>query len=385
MKRKINKPCRNYEVDGYCEYGDECLFLHIAHPEAKKVKNEEKDKKEKKLNLPKIKEKSDFNENKLQFILTQEEYTTDINNIIKLNDNRYLTSDSNEFHICEIKENEKDKYIYKSEFKSNSKYGKMIFSSQKLIFTESIDDGSEGNKIYFLKIFFNDTFISCEVKNEPFNILESDNIIIVIETNIIELFKFENLKSLIKIAEIEEDDQILSLEKTNHFLFCGHSTGKISIWSPVSESPFIKKIRTFKIHYNSINKIICDTIEDKKIILITCSSDKTLKVHSLENQDRICIHVIYFIDELIDIQIVKNSDDKNNKNYIVSLKNGILKMLDSSFKEIYELPNKFKIQKTRYVLEIENKDKVNHKGDFLLITEGKKLNKFFILNNKLKK
>ena len=373
MKGKKNQICRNYETYGKCQYGDKCYFLHIE-PEDKKEEKEKKeknDKKEKKINLSKIKEKFGGYGQNIKFIVTQEEYATDINNIIKLNDNRYLTSDSNEFHISEIKENEKDEYIYKSEYRPNAKFGKMIFSSQKLIFTESINDANEEKKKYFLKIFYNNTFSFCEIKKEPFNILESDDIIIVIEEKIIELFKFENLKSLIKISEIEVDDQILSIEKTNKLLFCGHKSGIISIWSPISETPFLKNIRTFKIHYNSINKIICNTKkEDDKIILITGSSDKTLKVHSLENKDRICIHVINFIDELIDIQIVKNG-------YIVSLKNGILKILDSSFKEIYEIPSRFKTQKTRYVLEIENKDKDNHKGDFLFITEGGKLEKFY--------
>ena len=92
-------------------------------------------------------------------------------------------------------------------------------------------------KIIFVKILFNNKFYSCEVKKEPFNILESDNIIILIEEKIIELFKFEQentSKPLLKISEIEIDDQILCIEKDNIFLFCGHQSGSISIWSAIS-------------------------------------------------------------------------------------------------------------------------------------------------------
>ena len=52
-------------------------------------------------------------------------------------------------------------------------------------------------------------------------------------------------------------------------------------------------------------------------------------------------------------------------------------MLSPSFKEIYDIPSRFKTQKTRFVLGIENKEKNNFKGDFFLITEGKMLDKFF--------
>ena len=72
-----------------------------------------------------------------------------------MNDSKYLISDSNEFHICEIKKDEKDDYIYKSEFKQHLKYGKIIFSSQKLIYIESIDNNQEEKeKIKYIVMAF---------------------------------------------------------------------------------------------------------------------------------------------------------------------------------------------------------------------------------------
>ena len=235
----------------YPPYGHKGRSPNIPHT-YQKEKNRDKEK----INLPQNKEKFEKHD-KLKYILTTEEYSTDINNIIKLNDSRYLTSDNNEFHICEIKDNQKDPYIYKSEFKQNLKYGKMIFSSGKIIFIESLE---KEEKIHFLKIYYNNKFFQCEIKKEVFNIFESDNIIVLIEEKMIELFKFEEDNTsipLYKISELEVDDQILSIEKANKFLFCGHKSGLISIWSPVSDSPFLKNIKTFKIHYNGINKLIC--------------------------------------------------------------------------------------------------------------------------------
>ena len=354
----------------YPPYGYKGRSPNIPHT-YQKEKNRDKEK----INLPQNKEKFEKHD-KLKYILTTEEYSTDINNIIKLNDSRYLASDNNEFHICEIKDNQKDPYIYKSEFKQNLKYGKMIFSSGKIIFIESLE---KEEKIHFLKIYYNNKFFQCEIKKEVFNIFESDNIIVLIEEKMIELFKFEEDNTsipLYKISELEVDDQILSIEKANKFLFCGHKSGLISIWSPVSDSPFLKNIKTFKIHYNGINKLICNAKKDKEqIILITGSSDKTLKVHSLENNDRICINLIYFSDEVMDISFI-HSLDKKNIYYVISLKNGVLKVLDTSFKEIWEIYSKYQTTTTRFVLEIENKENDNTKGDYILITEGKKLDKY---------
>ena len=94
----------------------------------------------------------------------------------------------------------------------------MIFSSEKMIYIEGIDNNQE--KRIFLKIFFNGTYFSCEIQKEVLNILESDNIIILFEEKLIELYKFEQddlSKPLLKISEIKTDDQILSVEKADIF------------------------------------------------------------------------------------------------------------------------------------------------------------------------
>ena len=343
-----------------------------------------KDKREK-INIIKEKNSGQFeasNEKLKNFLTPGVVYNTDINSIIKISDTSYLTADNNEFHIYELDDEKKEKYIYKSEFKNNRKYEKFIFSSEKIIFIES-----EEEKNFFLKIYTNNTYYSCQIKNNKcFDIFESDDVIMLIMEQSIELLKFdpENLSNpLYKISEIRVEDQILTIEKANTFLFCGHKSGLISIWSAIPDKPFLKNIKTFKIHFDSINKIICDTEKEKdKIILITCSSDKTLKVHSLENQDRICINLNNYTDEVMDIKVM-HSFDKNDY-YIISLKNGIIKILDSSFKDIDEIPIKHKTQKTRIALGIENKEK-DAKGDWILIAEGEKLDKYHWIHDKDKK
>ena len=101
-----------------------------------------KDKREK-INIIKEKNSGQFeasNEKLKNFLTPGVVYNTDINSIIKISDTSYLTADSNEFHIYELNDEKKEKYIYKSEFKNNRKYGKFIFSSGKIIFIESEEE-----------------------------------------------------------------------------------------------------------------------------------------------------------------------------------------------------------------------------------------------------
>ena len=85
----------------------------------------------------------------------------------------------------------------------------------------------------------------------------------------------------------------MSVASGNKYLFFGHKSGLVSIWEGMDKSPYLNNIKTFKIHYDGINKMICEVKkegEKEKYILTTCSSDKTLKVHSLEDSHRICIN-----------------------------------------------------------------------------------------------
>ena len=70
--------------------------------------------------------------------------------------------------------------------------------------------------------------------------------------------------------------------------------------------------------------------------------------------------------------------------YIVSIKNGdgVLKVLNSEFKEIFDIPSRFKTSITRLVLGLKNNE--DEKGDYLLITEGQKIDKFCWIKEKEK-
>jgi hypothetical protein len=124
--------------------------------------------------------------------------------------------------------------------------------------------------------------------------------------------------------------KVLCIEKTDQNIICGHSLGYVSKWVTTQNSPFLENIKISRIHFSSINKILYDINNDNLKVIISCSSDKTLKVHSLD--DFICLKVLNFNEEVIDVQKVINLN--NQTNYFVNLKKGNLKLYDSTFNNI---------------------------------------------------
>ena len=325
----------------------------------------------------------------LEYVTTIEDHNQAINNILVLNELNYVTSDSNEFYIRAIGNKEA---IYKDTFK-NEKINKIIFSSEKLIF--SVEYTNESNGInqnekqvsYALKVATINNgqmkYFSCKTNNKPIDFFESDNAIVIVGNNIIELYRFNqndnNNNQLTKVSEIKlsnndndnnDKNQILCIERANDALICGHASGHISIWKPIKEYPFLKNTSVSRIHAGPINKIIYSKNSENIDIIISCSSDKTVKVHSIE--DTICFDVLKLNDEVINLE--KLIDLKKQINYIISLKNGILKVYNASFNEVFEIPKRTNINQPRLVININNcKNNEGNNDDYILITEENKV------------
>ena len=326
----------------------------------------------------------------LEYIKTIEEHNQPINNIISLDNLNYITSDHNEFYIRNLENNN----TLKDNFGQDSKIHKIIYSSGKMIFsvayTNQINGNNEKGIYYKLNLAMNINnqmqLFSCNINDNPNVILDINNIIIIAGNNFIELFQFNqnnNNNQLLQISEIklnnnnnndnDEKYQILSMKKYGNIFICGHGSGHISFWKPIDQKPYLQNTSISRIHTGPINEIICDKNSENLDILISCSSDKTVKVHSVE--DTVCFKVINFEEEVIDIIKVFNME--NEVNYIISLKNGTLKVFNSSFKEIFEIPSRSNTNNTtRLVVNINNSNnnENTNKGNYLLISEENKIN-----------
>ena len=166
----------------------------------------------------------------------------------------------------------------------------------------------------------------------------------------------------------------------------------MSIWQPDSEV-YLKRLQSEKLHNDAINKIICTQLSDNKHYLISCSSDKSIKVYQMEEGGKV-VKTKILESEVMDIKLVKDFDKKSI--FIASLKDGKLKGLNESFDVLFDIPSRFKTQTTRYVIPLaypysnqnqtqgnmpntmlqENTNNNIDKGDLLLITEGKLIDVF---------
>jgi hypothetical protein len=377
-----NERCK-YELKyGTCKKQN-CAYKHLN--KKNRESNQESNNSQNNQNRNKSKDKIILLEKigNLQKVKTIEYHKKDIENILSFTNFKnsyYLTSDCEKFNLFD----QNDESLYESSKKINIRLGKIIISSdgEKIIFVEI----NEENKTNIIKVLFNiNNESSCifNTKFKPINIFESSNFIIVIEeNNTIEILEFDP-KNNILIKKYDNatnaNEAITSIEGGKDFLFCGHQNGLISVWKTKISDPYLESVKNCRIHYGSINKILVEEKEDNKIILITCSSDKTLKVHVFENGDRICTELIHFEDEVVDAKKVQNFEKKLN--LIVSLKNGVLKVFNSEFKEIFAIPNRLNIKVPRYVLGLKNNED-DSKGDFLYVTEGKNIEKFCWIKSK---
>jgi hypothetical protein len=226
---------------------------------------------------------------------------------------------------------------------------KAIFSNNKIIMlTENNDVNGNNDKlsVYYLIVMTKNNnqiqSFSCKINNEPYDMIEDSNYIIISGDNIIDIFYFDqnNKDQITQVTEIifnqnKENNnndmyKALCIEETDQNIICGHSLGYVSKWVRIQNSPFLENVKISRIHFSSINKILYDTNSDNLKAIISCSSDKTLKIHSLD--DLICIKVLNFNEEVIDIKKITNL--KNQTNYFVNLKKGNLILYDSTFNNI---------------------------------------------------
>ena len=254
---------------------------------------------------------------------------------------------------------------------------------------------------YFLALYNDQGFCICETKDYPNDILESGNVIVSFGKNYIEFFKFSQsnnndinnnnniINKLEKLYEIpinnnnnsnnentniNKDDnpyQILCVELYKQFIICGHKNGYLTTWVPVQDT-YMNKEGELKVSDSAINKITTITFANKEY-LILCCSDKTVKLLSLASSSVENISA-QFEDEVMDIKIVKNLD--NQDLLLISLKNGLIKILNVNLISLFDIPSRFGVVNTRQIISLNNPEKTPDKGDFILITEGNRIDVF---------
>ena len=241
----------------------------------------------------------------------------------------------------------------------------------------------------------------CQTKNKPNDIFENSNTIITVEKDVIEVFEFSQNRdnndkitnNLVKKSEINldnnnnnnnfninninndnnnSDNEILCIEYSQFgFFACGHASGLMSLWKPDSQV-YLQRTQAQKLHNGAINKILYTKLSDNKNYLISCSSDKTVKVYCLEDNN--VVKTQSFEHEVMDAKLV--NDFNKNRVFIISLKNGKLFAMNEGFNPLFEIPSRFKTNITRHVIPLKNPNESETKGDLLAITELRKIDVF---------
>ena len=238
----------------------------------------------------------------------------------------------------------------------------------------------------------------------PNDIFESGNVILSFGKTLIEIFRFEqaqnnnnnininnnqnNNNKIAKKYEIplnnnnpnnnndinNDNNEILCVDLYQNNVICGHRSGVISIWTP-TPGVYLQKKGEFKPSNSAINKILFAKFQDGNDYLLSCCADGTVKIVSLESS-KVVKESENYKNEVMDIKMV--NDIEGNNLFIISLKNGELKLLDMQLNLIMDIPSRFSTKNVRYVIGMkkpESNTDINF-GDILIITEGQNLDIF---------
>ena len=255
----------------------------------------------------------------------------------------------------------------------------------------------------YIAIYNNQGYCTCESKETPNDIFESGNVILSFGKTLIEIFVFNqgqnnnnnntnnnnqnNNNKLEKKYEIpinnnnnpnnndnnNNNNEILCVQLYQNQIICGHRSGFISLWNPTS-GVYLQKKGELKVSESAINKMLYSKLQDGKDYLFLCCADGTVKI--LES-GKVLPTPQNFGKEIMDIQMVK--DFEGNILFIISLKNGELKVLDLSLSNIIlDIPSRFSTNNVRHVIGMKKPNDIKNDtiGDLLIITEGKNLDVF---------
>ena len=137
----------------------------------------------------------------------------------------------------------------------------------------------------------------------------------------------------------------------------------------------MEKFKETKFHQSSVNKILYFKFQNGAKYIFTCSDDKTVKKYSIDN-DKL-EKTTNFENKVLFIKKIEESYlEEFNIYFIVSLSNGVLCLLNTEIDIIFKIPSRFKTRSIRQVLSLDNNDKNGKKGNFLLISEEKKIDVF---------
>ncbi len=228
-----------------------------------------------------------------------------------------------------------------------------------------------------LIVYANNTNSKIEVNGTVNDIFEINNNIIIVGNKIL-IYKYENNN----LTNIQSNDNLnneiltcINISTTKFFICCGHLNGNISFYNSNDKTlmafNFIRKI-----HDSSINKIYIKSNVPNNTFLITLGKDNFLKVFSVDNNLNE-IKSLKVNDEPVDI--IEDLDFEQRNNFIVSMNNGNIIVLNNDFQEIFDIKSRYNCFSQRIVISIQNPQNVNNNnqnsniGNFLLITDGKYL------------
>ena len=124
-----SKPICTFYLNGKCKYGDKCKYSHDAPMTNHKSNNTCTFFLSNKCNKPNCNFFHGYAD-RLQYLKTIDNHTNEINNLVNMDDKKYISSDSQVFYVRFSGNDE----IHGENISQEYKIGKLIYSSNKVIY-----------------------------------------------------------------------------------------------------------------------------------------------------------------------------------------------------------------------------------------------------------
>lgn len=299
-----------------------------------------------------------------------------INNILKISENKFLTTDEKSLKIYSI-ENE-IKCIFTNIVRDSGKISKVLYHESFIFIIKEYYNETVTNYLdkSVLIVLMGDFKVEISIESSfvyDMMFFHKEKLLIIFGKDEIEVFNIDytnnNFSSFIKYP-IENAITSSCLVKDNKIV-CGLENGYISILKVKKDSSNDKLMNeelNIKVHNKSVNKVVNKYVNDITNYIISSSMDLTVKILNFE-KGLTLIFTKEFSFPVVNIFIT--IDYLSNELFCVAFEDGKISLMNNEFEVLFDIPshNKSNTKIKRNGINFINTNKTEKDGNFFLLND----------------
>ena len=299
-----------------------------------------------------------------------------INNIIKISENNFITTDEKTLKIYSIEQ--QIKCTYTNIVNDSGRISKVYYDSNiififKEYWNDLIPDMIDRTLII---MFFNENKVELELDSSfVYDMIYFDecNLLLVFGKEKIEVFAVDFMKKIfISYIKFPIENAITSqcLVKES-IMVCGLENGYISILNfkkkTVEREKILEEKLNIKVHDKHINKVINKHVNDYTNYILTASQDNSVKILNYEKGLTVCYTKTFLLPV---VNIFMTVDYLNNELFCIAFEEGTINVLNNEFEILFDIPSHSVTKVKRNGINFINTNKTEKEGNFFVLDDN---------------